>query len=318
MKSRIPGVPFRSRAACRTAARVAGSAVVSLLAAALALGAAAPARAQDAKPADPSAALTEALVAACRADETRFAKYLTAANASAFLALPVEQRRTLLGRISLLETAGKPLISSDASNHTEVRCQGEGKVAEFRMGDARVHDNLAFIPVNAGEAHQTEFGLVREDGGWRLLSLGLVLLDIPKISKEWVEQDLAAREDAVIAILRSVADAIGTYRRAFGKLPESLAQMGPAPENGISPEQANLVNDEMAAGSQNGYQFRYRIVPAANESDSTFELAASPEEYGKTGKRSFFLDARGKVHAADKHGRVATFEDPLIAGEKAD
>jgi len=48
------------------------------------------------------------------------------------------------------------------------------------------------------------------------------------------------------------------------------------------------------------------------------EIAASPEQYGKTGRRSFCMDARGKIHGADKQGRVATFEDPLIAGEKAE
>jgi hypothetical protein len=29
------------------------------------------------------------------------------------------------------------------------------------------------------------------------------------------------------------------------------------------------------------------------------------------------MDTDGKVHADDKHGAVATYEDPLIAGEKA-
>ena len=293
--------------------------IVTIATLVLATAASAPsARAQEASSSDPAAALTEALVAACRGNETQFAKYLTAANSSAFLALPAEQRRTLLAHISLVDEAGKPLISSDGSNHPVVRCQGAKGLSEFRLGDPRIHENLAFIPVNAGEAHESELGMVREGGGWRLLSLGLVLLDIPQLSKQWAEQDLAAREDAIVAILRALAEAIGTYRRAFGKLPESLADMGPAPENQVSPEQADLINDELAAGSQNGYQFRYRIVPAANDSDSTFELAASPVDYGKAGRRSFFLDTRGKVHAADKKGRVATPDDPLIPGEKAE
>lgn len=267
---------------------------------------------------DPVAALTAALVAACRANETQFARYLTAANSTAYLALPLEQRRALLARISLLEEAGKPLISSDVENHTVVRCQSPGHPSEFRFGDPRVHENLAFIPVNAGDDHHIEFGLIRENGGWRVLSLGLVLLDIPQLSKEWVEQDFAEREAAAMATLRALAAAIGTYRRAFGKLPESLAQLGPAPQNEVSPEQADLVNEHMARGLQVGYQFRYRIVPAQNEDDSAFELAASPEDYGKTGRRSFFQDTSGKIHAADKHGSVATFQDPLITAERTE
>ncbi len=105
---------------------------------------------------------------------------------------------------------------------------------------------------------------------------------------------------------------------SWGKLPESLAQLGPAPPDQISPEQASLVNEHLAAGSQRGYSYRYRIVPAPDGGETAFELAAAPEDYGKTGRRSFFLDTKGKVHAADKHGAVATSDDPPIEGEKTE
>ncbi|MGA8765968.1 MAG: hypothetical protein WB559_03025, partial [Candidatus Acidiferrales bacterium] len=128
----------------------------------------------------------------------------------------------------------------------------------------------------------------------------------------WAAQDLVAREDAAIANLRGLADAIQTYRRAWSKLPEALAQLGPAPKDEISPEQASLVNEHLAAGSSGGYRFRYRIVPGGQDGDDSFELAAMPEDYGKTGRRSFILDSAGKIHAADKHGEVATLEDSLV------
>jgi hypothetical protein len=289
-----------------------------LMAIVLALVASMPARAQEARDSEPAAALSAALAAACRSNADQFAKYLTAENAAAFRALPEDQRAAFLKRLSLTDEAGKPLISADPQQHTVLRCQTSGGSAEYRFGDARVRENLAFIPVTVPGSHGTEFGLVRETGGWRLLSLGLLLLDIPQLSKQWVEQDFAAREDAVIQTLRGLADAIQTYVRAWGKLPESLAELGPAPQDQISPEQASLVNEHLAAGSQGGYAYRYRIVPAPNGSDSTFELAASPEDYGKTGRRSFFLDSKGKVHGADKHGAVATPDDPLIEGEKTE
>ena len=279
---------------------------------------ASPAHAQEARDSEPAAALSAALAAACRANADQFVKYLTADNAAAFRALPEDQRAAFLKRLSLTDEAGKPLISADPQQHTVLRCQTSGGSAEYRFGDARVRENLAFIPVTVTGSHASELGLVRETGGWRLLSLGLLLLDIPQLSKQWVEQDFAAREDAVIQTLRGLADAIQTYVRAWGKLPESLAELGPAPQDQISPEQASLVNERLAAGSQGGYSYRYRIVPAPNGSETAFELAASPEDYGKTGRRSFFFDSKGKVHGADKHGAVATTEDPLIEGEKTE
>ena len=289
-----------------------------LMAIVLALVASTPARPQEARDSEPAAALSAALAAACRSNADQFAKYLTADNAAAFRALPEDQRAAFLKRLSLTDEAGKPLISADPQQHTVLRCQSSGGSAEYRFGDTRVRENLAFIPVTVPGSHASEFGLVRETGAWRLLSLGLLLLDIPQLSKQWVEQDFAAREDAVIQTLRGLADAIQTYVRAWGKLPESLAELGPAPQDQISPEQASLVNEHLAAGSQGGYAYRYRIVPAPSGSDSTFELAASPEDFGKTGRRSFFLDSKGKIHGSDKHGAVATPDDPLIEGEKTE
>jgi hypothetical protein len=284
---------------------------------ALALAGAPAARAQDGQAGDPAAALSAALTAACRGNEVDFANYLTAENAAAYRALPEEQRSALLRRFSLTDGSGKPLLSTDDQNHRVVRCESPAQTAEFRFGATRLRENLAFIPVTVVDSQRTQFGLVRENGGWRLLSLGLVLLDIPQLSKQWAEEDLATREDAAVTTLHRLADAIASYRRAFGKLPESLAQLGPAPKNEISPDQASLVDKELAGGNSGGYQFRYTIVPDSNGNDTNFELAATPEDYGKSGQRSFFLDAEGKVHGADKHGMVAEPDDPLIASEKA-
>jgi hypothetical protein len=269
-------------------------------------------RAQDGKETEPVAALAAALDAACRTNQQQFVNYLTADNAAAYAKLTSDQKTQFMERFSLSDQPGRPLISADDRNRTVLRCVAPAGTAEFRFGDARVHENLAFIPVAAVNSQETVFGLVRENGGWRLLSLGLVMLDIPQLTKQWAEGDLLAREDAAIANLRGIADAVQAYRTAWGKLPQSLAQMGPAPKEEISPEQAALLSDKLAAGSSGGYLFRYRVVGAAEEDSPKFEVSAVPEDYGKTGKRSFLLDAEGKVHAEDHRGTIATAEDDTI------
>ncbi len=268
--------------------------------------------AQDGHEAEPAAALAAALTAACRANEAQFANYLTTDSVAAFKSLSVDRRTQFMRRFSLSDLAGRPLIAADDRNRTVLRCVAPAGTAEFRFGDARVHENLAFIPVAAVNSQETVFGLVREDGGWRLLSLGLVMLDIPQLTKQWAEGDLLAREDAAVANLRGIADAVQAYRTAWGKLPQSLAQMGPAPKDEISPEQAALLNDKLAAGSSGGYLFRYRVIGAAEVDTPKFEVSAVPDDYGKTGKRSFLLDADGKVHAEDHHGAIATSADDTI------
>jgi hypothetical protein len=275
-------------------------------------------RAQETGEPDSATALSDALVAACKADETQFASYLAGDNPAAFRALPAAQRTEFVKRISLTDLPGKPLISSDGNGHIVLRCRAPNLTVEYRFGTPRVHENLAFISVAVVDSEEATFGLIHERQGWKLLSLGLVLFDIPQLSKQWAQADLVAREEAIVTTLRTLSEAVQTYHRAFGRLPENLAELGPAPKDQISPEQASLVSADLAKGSQDGYEFRYRIVPDISGNDTVFELAATPKPYGNSGHRSFFLDARGKVHGDDKHGAVATTEDPLIAGEKAE
>ncbi|MGH9704603.1 MAG: hypothetical protein ACRD4K_14605 [Candidatus Acidiferrales bacterium] len=262
-----------------------------------------------------SAALSAALVAACRQNEAVFGHYLTTENEGAFHALPAKERSAILRRFSLTDDPGRALLSSDPSNHTILRCEGKGPTVEFRFGDERLHENISFVPVQVVDGRSIEFGLVKEGGGWRLLSVGLLLLNIPELSKQWNLQALEARENEAVASLRSLALAIAAYNRAYNQLPNSLKQLGPAGKDGVSPQAAQLVDDDLANGERDGYRFRYRVVPATDGGPDGFEIAAQPVEYSKTGSRSFFLDAQGKVHAADHQGAFGTVDDPVLAAE---
>jgi len=283
----------------------------------------APGNAQQQPAASPDAALSGALSAACKQDAETFAGLLTADNAAAYRGLPGPQRTALMKRFVLLDQAGRPLLSTSTGGHPVVRCESPGFTTEMRFGETRLRENLAFVPVEiplAGESSRSiTFGLVREGGNWKLLSVGLILLDIPSMAKQWEQADMDAREDNAIANLRAAAAALETYRRAYGDWPESLALLGPAPPGGVSPQAAGLVDADLAAGSKDGYAIRYSIVPAAGNAaaddankEETFVLAASPTEYGKTGRRSFFLDSAGILRGADKQGGLATSADPRV------
>ena len=262
--------------------------------------------------ADPSSVLSDVLNAACRANETQFANFLTSDNAAAFRALPADQRTAFVKRFSLSDQAGSPLISADTQNHIVLRCRTSAGTTEFRFGDARIKENLAFVPVDVPDGENTEFGLVRENGGWKLLSLGLVLLNVPQLSQAWAQQDMRLHEQGAIATMQTLADAINKYHRAFAQMPDTLAQLGPASKGQISLDQASLVGADLAAGDAAGYRYRFRIAPAPDGSDTRFEITAVPDVYGKTGRRSFFMDASGQIHGEDHKGSQATGDDPLL------
>jgi type II secretory pathway pseudopilin PulG len=300
----------------------AGLGVVAALLAGMAPTARAQGKSAPAAKSDPAAALAATLTAACRRDEMAFAVHLTSQTAALFRKLPESQRGTLMGRLAMLNAAGKALLSSSADGRAVVRCDAAGAITELRLGVPETSENLAFVPVDAHavDASRTvRFGLVREAGDWRLISVGLLLLDLPAMSQEWAEADVRASEVNAVAALRDIADALDTYRKAFDRLPESLEQLGPAPKDGLSPDHANLLDEMLAAGQSGDYRFRYVIVsagPSVDEADrdklAGFALAATPLKYGQGGRRSFYLGSAGILRGADKQGEVATSNDPEI------
>jgi hypothetical protein len=262
---------------------------------------------------DPASTLASLLSAACRQNQAQFLNYLTAANVKAFQDLSDDSRTAVVKRFSLSDAIGRPLLSSDSNGHPVLRCEIPGLTTEFHFGATRVEENLAFIPVEISNGPgPTQFGLIRQSGSWKLLSLGLMLFDIPQLVVQWSTQDLQEREKAVVQTLAALADVVRQYRTIFGKLPDTLAQLGPAGKEGVSADAAQLLNAEIAGGTLDGYKYRYRLVPASTPAEAVFELAAQPEEYGKTGRRSFLMDSAGKVHGADKKGGVVTPQDPVV------
>lgn len=261
---------------------------------------------------DPVSALTAALGAACRQNSASFSAYLTTANSAAFNKLSSDDRVSLMERFVLLDTPGRPLLSTSTEGRPQIRCEATDATQQFTFGAPLTHDNLAYVPITLSTGDTIRIGLVREDGNWKLLSLGLLLIDIPSLQKEWSAQALKIREQDAIDALQGLAQAVQTYARAFGKLPDTLEQLGPPKEGGVSPSAAKLVDASLAAGEANGYKFRYRVVAPADSQNPGFEIAAVPAEYGKTGDRSFLYDKDGKIHAADKKGAVATDDDPLL------
>jgi hypothetical protein len=49
-----------------------------------------------------------------------------------------------------------------------------------------------------------------------------------------------------------------------------------------------------------------------NASSDKFEVTATPKTYGKTGRRSFFIDQTDVLRGADRRGERATADDPKV------
>jgi hypothetical protein len=273
----------------------------------------------------PSLALRRALAAACQQDETEFTKYLTARNAQTFSTLTEGARVALMKRFVLLNEPGRPSLVAGAAGRPTVRCETPVGAAELQIGGADVDDNLALLPVEIRDATDTvgenvlhvKMGLVREHGEWKLISVGLVLLDLPSLATEWDAAQIDSTEKTAIESLRTIADAVEKYRRTYTRLPESLANLAAPAKGAPSPEAAGLLDADLAAGARSGYNFRY--VLASNSTLGAlakYALAATPQVYGRTGKRSFLTEGDGVIHGADRQGGVGTAADPKVESLK--
>jgi len=270
---------------------------------------------------DPVSVLREILVASCSQDSKRFGTFLTTRNSAAFAAMTPAAQVTLLKRFVLVDQIGKPTVARDASGNPTVSCATATLTAELQIGKPEIRDNVAYLPLvvkNADDssgngAHRVTMGLVREGDHWKLLSLGLLLLDLPTLAEEWDRAEIQTNEKAAIASMKELAAAIEKYRVTYARLPQALGDLSPPSKGEPKSEHAGLVDMQLASGRRDGYSFRYVIVGANDVgAPAIFELAAIPVEYGRTGNRSFFRDGTGALHAGDHQGAVGTLLDPKI------
>jgi hypothetical protein len=268
----------------------------------------------------PSSALRDLLVAACAHDETRFEQFLTARNAESFSRLTPAARVELMKRFVLLDGAGKPALSAN-SGRPSLRCATPDGAADIQLGGTDLRDNLAFLPIDIrdasdpnapmGEPHHILMGLVRENSSWKIVSVGMLFLDLPSLELEWDQSAISGNEQQALADLKTIAAAVETYRTTYSRLPESLAKLGRAAKT--SADSAGLLDRELVGGERNGYRFRMVIVGASDiGAPARYELSATPAIYGRTGRLSFFRDSKGKNHAADHRGAVGHSLDPVV------
>ena len=269
--------------------------------------------------AGPGGALSYALAAACSQNQVEFTKFLTVRNKESFARMTPAARVALMKRFVLLDEPGKATISANPSGRPIIRCETPGATTEMQVGGTEIHDNVAFMPLElhdttdstGASARQINMGMVREEGDWKLLSLGVLLLDLPALEVEWDESEIEATEKEALESLKAIASAIDSYRSKYPHLPESLANLAPPARGKPSAEAAGLLESDLAKGTKDGYVFRYVIVGASDVgAPAKYELSATPLRYGQTGRSSFLRDSSGVLHAADRQGAVGRETDP--------
>lgn len=109
------------------------------------------------------------------------------------------------------------------------------------------------------------------------------------------ESPITTNESIARNVLRSIASAQATFRKTkgdgrYGSLDELSAE--------------GLITKDLV--ERYGYRIDLSVL------SNRFEVTATPVEYGKTGKRSFYIDESGILRGGDHGGGAATLSDKQI------
>ena len=111
-------------------------------------------------------------------------------------------------------------------------------------------------------------------------------------------------EAGAIRTLQLLLSAEATYQSTTGN-----GDYGTIEELG----KEQLIDYVLAEGHRYGYLFRVRREKRSSESpQASLEIVAVPQTYGRTGRRSFYMNESGVIHFADKGGAEANPRDDLM------
>jgi hypothetical protein len=127
------------------------------------------------------------------------------------------------------------------------------------------------------------------------LPRSFVQMVVAGITSKANESPLATNESIARNVLRTIVAAQVTFRKTkgdgrYGSLDELSA--------------AGLITKDLF--ERYGYKIELSVL------SNRFEVTAAPVEYGKTGRRSFFIDETGILRGGDHGGGAATLSDRPI------
>jgi hypothetical protein len=161
----------------------------------------------------------------------------------------------------------------------------DSAIRDFLLALDPTSSAITYAMSNEGLGNQHEIHLPKN----------LIITMVAGISSASKNPPPEANEMIAVSLLQMIAEAERSYKEQskngpYGSMDELL--------------EAKLVDRQL----MEKYGYRFEVTASGNQ----FEAVATPREYGKTGKRSFFIDQTGVVRGDDKGGGPATIADKPI------
>jgi hypothetical protein len=172
--------------------------------------------------------------------------------------------------------------------HEEIRKQGatlDPGMRDFLLGLDPTASAITYALSNGGLGTEHEIHLPKN----------LILTTVAGISSATKNPPPEMNEGIAIGVLQMISGTENTFQSAAGK-----GKYGTLDE---LVQQKLLTKDFL---EKYGYNFQITVM------GDQFEAVATPREYGKSGKRSFFVDKSGVIRGDDHGGAPATSADKPV------
>ena len=127
---------------------------------------------------------------------------------------------------------------------------------------------------------------------------------VPSLTARQQRNLIRYNEAGAIMTLRTLFSSEATYQATTGN-----GDYGTIEELG----KEQLIDHVLAEGHRYGYLFRVRREKRSSESpQASLEIVAVPRTYGRTGRRSFYMNESGVINYADKKGAEANPRDDVM------
>ncbi len=117
-----------------------------------------------------------------------------------------------------------------------------------------------------------------------LIVIAIILIIITIAVPKYNRTQMYMRETAAIKAIQTIHQMEVQYQSQYGKYATSLAELGPPASGAPSPAAADLIGNDLAQGTKQGYKFTLVGIPGG------YQVNATPETYGSSGTRSFYSD----------------------------
>ena len=147
----------------------------------------------------------------------------------------------------------------------------------------------------------------------------LVYLFFGASAPSMIRNRTVANESSAAGSLRTLHTTAKQYRDAYNNgYPASLALFGKTEAGEASCRAPDLIDPLLASGRKSGYWFAYqpgapvaKPAPGCPPGATGYTISARPQEYGHSGRRSFFVDETGAIRWTAED-RAANAKDPTL------